>query len=710
MVVTALARGGGPLALGVVARLCSPCSAPGGSTCRARAARRERGPRAAGWGGRPPASGPRCGRARRCAGSERAGLRVTRGLGEPALFAITLSAVVASIYFALGVVAGDALGLTPLVYLLAGRLLRGHDAHLRRGQLAPPGARRRLDVRALRVRRALELHRRLGDPPRLPDRDGDRVRSSIPRLPGRVLGRRRTTAASSCVDRRARADRCVAVVERPRAARADRLGMRAARCRWSTSSLLLAVIVVGVRRSSSTLGAITDSRRARRARRSGTTSIFALGVAVRGAHRASRRRRASPARCGSARRGLRRVVIVVRRRSRCCCCRACRSSALMALPVVGGATPLGGRFMEAPVLGVVNAFEPDWLRDALPLRGRRHRGAVAARQAMNGQMLGLVAAGLLARHQPPDPERCRAGSARSAARPTWRSRSRACIAFGLALPARPRVPGGHLRVRGDARVRDRAPLGDRAALPRARPPARLPRCRSRCTVRRRLGAAAGGARARRWRSRRGSACRPPRGRARRRAASGWSPGSLLYVDLPARPGQAAAQALHDPGRGAAGARRRSSTAASSCRSSASELDDDIVGTAGRLAAEQADEGEGGAVIEALYVFEIPMSLPIDARVPDERVERGAGARCARAKEVGEEYEGVEVATAMVRGRTVGRRRSSRRPGGAGWRRSCSPPRSPRACAAGRSSAAAAGRATASSGRPRATWSRRRPAG
>jgi APA family basic amino acid/polyamine antiporter len=83
-----------------------------------------------------------------------------------------------------------------------------------------------------------------------------------------------------------------------------------------------------------------------------------------------------------------------------------------------------------------------------------------------------------------------------------------------------------------------------------------------------------------------------------------------------------------------------------------ELDDDIVGTAGRLAAEQAEEGEGGAVLEALYVFEIPMSLPIDARVPEDRVEE-AKRVLARAKEVGEEYEGVEVATAMVRGRTQG---------------------------------------------------------
>jgi APA family basic amino acid/polyamine antiporter len=82
------------------------------------------------------------------------------------------------------------------------------------------------------------------------------------------------------------------------------------------------------------------------------------------------------------------------------------------------------------------------------------------------------------------------------------------------------------------------------------------------------------------------------------------------------------------------------------------IDDDIVGTAGRLAAEEAEEGEGGAVIEAIYVVEIPMSLPLDARVPDEKI---VAARQAlqRAKKVGEEYEGVEVATASVRARTVG---------------------------------------------------------
>jgi basic amino acid/polyamine antiporter, APA family len=84
----------------------------------------------------------------------------------------------------------------------------------------------------------------------------------------------------------------------------------------------------------------------------------------------------------------------------------------------------------------------------------------------------------------------------------------------------------------------------------------------------------------------------------------------------------------------------------------SPLDDDIMGTAGRLASEDGDPGEGGTVIEALYVLEVPMSLPLDARVPDDRI-TAARRALARAKEVGEEYEGVEVATAVVRARSVG---------------------------------------------------------
>jgi APA family basic amino acid/polyamine antiporter len=83
------------------------------------------------------------------------------------------------------------------------------------------------------------------------------------------------------------------------------------------------------------------------------------------------------------------------------------------------------------------------------------------------------------------------------------------------------------------------------------------------------------------------------------------------------------------------------------------LDDDIVQTAGRLAGEEdKDLGEGGAVIEALWVFEIPTALPLDTRVTDGDLKRARKA-LARAKAVGEEYEGVEVATATVRARRAG---------------------------------------------------------
>ena len=83
------------------------------------------------------------------------------------------------------------------------------------------------------------------------------------------------------------------------------------------------------------------------------------------------------------------------------------------------------------------------------------------------------------------------------------------------------------------------------------------------------------------------------------------------------------------------------------------LDDDIVQTAGRLAAnEDRDEFGGGATIEAIWVFEVPLSLPVDARLPEAQL-KAARAALARAKAVGEEYDGVRVATATVRARRAG---------------------------------------------------------
>ena len=60
----------------------------------------------------------------------------------------------------------------------------------------------------------------------------------------------------------------------------------------------------------------------------------------------------------------------------------------------------------------------------------------------------------------------------------------------------------------------------------------------------------------------------------------------------------------------------------------------------------------GATIEAIWVFEVPLSLPLDARLPDTQL-KAARAALARAKAVGEEYVGVEVMTATVRARRAG---------------------------------------------------------
>jgi basic amino acid/polyamine antiporter, APA family len=85
-----------------------------------------------------------------------------------------------------------------------------------------------------------------------------------------------------------------------------------------------------------------------------------------------------------------------------------------------------------------------------------------------------------------------------------------------------------------------------------------------------------------------------------------------------------------------------------------ELDDDIVATAGRLAAADEDRSDElpGARLDVIYVVEVPMTLPLDAPLPPER-EEAARQALKRAKEVGEEYESVEVHTELLPARSIG---------------------------------------------------------
>jgi APA family basic amino acid/polyamine antiporter len=86
----------------------------------------------------------------------------------------------------------------------------------------------------------------------------------------------------------------------------------------------------------------------------------------------------------------------------------------------------------------------------------------------------------------------------------------------------------------------------------------------------------------------------------------------------------------------------------------SRLDEDIVQTAALLVSgEPTDEAAiDAATIEAVWIFVIPMSLPLDARLPEAQIKEARQA-LARAKAVGEEYAGVQVATATVRTRRAG---------------------------------------------------------
>ncbi len=85
-----------------------------------------------------------------------------------------------------------------------------------------------------------------------------------------------------------------------------------------------------------------------------------------------------------------------------------------------------------------------------------------------------------------------------------------------------------------------------------------------------------------------------------------------------------------------------------------KLDDDIVSTAGRLAAaEQEGEGAGEETqLDLVYVIEIPLTLPLDAALPPE-IEAEAWRALQRASDVGDEYADVNVNAEVVRARGVG---------------------------------------------------------
>ena len=83
-----------------------------------------------------------------------------------------------------------------------------------------------------------------------------------------------------------------------------------------------------------------------------------------------------------------------------------------------------------------------------------------------------------------------------------------------------------------------------------------------------------------------------------------------------------------------------------------QLDDDIVSTAGRLADAEVEKNEHPPRLEIVYVAELPLTVPLDSPLPKAVLE-GAERALERAREVGDEYENVEVKTKLVPARSIG---------------------------------------------------------
>ena len=327
-------------------------------------------------------------------------------------------------------------------------------------------------------------------------------------------------------------------------------------------------------------------------------------------------------------------------------------------------------------------------------------------------MLGLSRLGYALARQPPDPVAASATCTRAAARRWWSSCIGAVLAIALLIPADLEFLR-RASARSARRSRSRSWRSSvmPAALHASPTATGRTRCRFNVPHRPRRAAAAGRRSARSSRAVAFVSVLVSHGGARwvGRRLDGLRRARSTSTTAPRRASRSSS-ASPCPRRRSRARRRRPSTARSSCRCSATPLDDDIMQTAGRLAAEEnEDVGEGGAVIEALWVFEVPMALPLDARVPDEELKR-ARARRSRAPRRWGRSTRASRSPRRSCARAAPARRSCTRPSAAASRRSCSPPRSRPACAAACASAASRGCATRSWARRPATWSRRRPAG
>jgi len=326
--------------------------------------------------------------------------------------------------------------------------------------------------------------------------------------------------------------------------------------------------------------------------------------------------------------------------------------AMTALPVVGGDTSLARNYLDAPVLGIADQFEQDWLRDTLTYVIAATATATLI-AACNGAMLGLsrLAYNLSRNRQIPS----RIGRLHK----TW-STPYVAISIGAVLAGALVIPEDLDALIGiyafgallGLTIAHVSIIALRFREPDRKRPYRVPFNVKVRGIPVPVPAVAGALlSAATWVSvllyHSGA----------RWVGLGWmTAGILLYVAYRAGAEKSLVKRVVVPEE----ALRRATAPVAEFGSIlvpifGTPLDDDIVQTAGRLAGNWHDDfdDEEGAMIEALWVFEIPMALPLDGRIPDKELAMARAAQ-RRAKAVGEEYEGVEVATATVRARRAGR--------------------------------------------------------
>jgi APA family basic amino acid/polyamine antiporter len=561
-----------------------------------------------------------------------------RGFGVPAIFAIALGAAGSSIYFILGVVAGYALGLTPLVFLLAALFfvitmmtyVEGNSLHPERGGASTFARYAFNELWSFIAGWAIILDYLLVI------------------AMGSFAIAHYLAAFGGWMDDKV-AEHAIAGAAIAWVAFSNIRGLSGERYRFVLRlgllnlALALVIVLVGAIKVFD-VNKITDSIHLGTAPTWNNLIIGAViaTVALTGIEAASGLAGELRMRGPDLKRlvGLGTLTVIV--------WFVCISIiALMALPVVNGHTELAGKAIDAPILGVVSAYSPDWLVHVL----RYSVGATAALvlvTALNGQMLGLsrLAYSLATNRQIPSAVGKLHGDP---AAPFVAILIAAALSFVLVLSLSLKEMAGifaygamlaftiaHLSI-VTLRFREpefersfRVPLSFQFRGRSVPAPAVLGALLSFLAWISVLALHSGA----------------------RYVGSAWMAGGIvLYVVYRKSQGKSLrrrftipAAALYEPPEVEYGSILVPVFGGT--------LDDDIIGTAGRLASEEGEPGEGGTVIEALYVLEVPMSLPLDARVPDDRIAKARRA-LARAKEVGEEYEGVEVATAVVRARSVG---------------------------------------------------------